>query len=362
MQEYYSLDAIDAENAQYNIIIGERSNGKTYQALKKIVSNWYEYHKQGAYIRRYQEDFRGKLGNELFRALIRNDEIRRLTEGKFDSVRYYSGRFYLGKFDEDLDKPVYEEDPFCFAFAISEQEHTKSSAFPDITTVVFDEFITRNFYLQNEFVDFMNLLSTIIRRRTDVKIYMLANTVNKYCPYFKEMGLKHITEMKQGSIDVYTYGGSSLKVAVEYCRAIQKKSKTNQMYFAFDNPSLAMITSGTWEVARYPHCPMKYRKKDVIFTFFILFDSQLLQCEIVEKDDTSFLFIHEKSTPLQDETSDIIFSDKYDPRPNWIRNIRKSPNPICRKLAFYFKDERVYYQDNDVGEIVRNYLNFCATS
>ena len=63
---------------------------------------------------------------------------------------------------------------------------------------------------------FANVLSTIIRHRNDVKIFMLANTVNKYCPYFKEMGLKHITEMKQGSIDIYTYGSSDLRVAVEY--------------------------------------------------------------------------------------------------------------------------------------------------
>lgn len=361
-EEYYSLDAIDSEDAQYNIIIGERSNGKTYQALRKIIINWCSLHKQGAYIRRYHEDFRGKLGNEIFRNLIRNGEVLAISEGKFDTIKYYSGRFHLGKFDSDLDKYVYEEEPFCYAFAISEQEHVKSAGFPDVTTIVFDEFITRNYYLQNEFVDFMNLLSTIIRRRTDVKIYLLANTVNKYCPYFKEMGLKHISEMKQGTIDVYTYGSSKLRVAVEYCRSVTKKSKSSQLYFAFDNPSLAMITSGAWEVARYPHCPIKYRTKDIIFIFFILFDGQLLQCEIIEKDDISFLFIHEKSTALQNEDVDIIFSDKYDPRPNWIRNLRKSPNPICRKIAYYFKDDRVYYQDNDVGEIVRNYLNFCTTS
>ena len=36
---------------------------------------------------------------------------------------------------------------------------------------------------------FMNVLSTIIRDRENIKIFMLGNTVNKYCPYFDEMGL-----------------------------------------------------------------------------------------------------------------------------------------------------------------------------
>ena len=34
---YYSYDDIDATEAQYRMVIGERSNGKTYGALLKIV-------------------------------------------------------------------------------------------------------------------------------------------------------------------------------------------------------------------------------------------------------------------------------------------------------------------------------------
>ena len=35
---------------------------------------------------------------------------------------------------------------------------------------------------------------------------------------------------------------------------------------------------------------------------------------------------------------------------------------IGRKLWNFFRDEKVYYQDNDVGEIIRNYLIFCGTA
>ena len=37
MKKYYSLKKIMSENADYNIIIGERSNGKTYAVLEKIL-------------------------------------------------------------------------------------------------------------------------------------------------------------------------------------------------------------------------------------------------------------------------------------------------------------------------------------
>lgn len=356
--EFYSLDHILQLNAQYNMVIGERSNGKTFAALEYGLRQYLETGKQMAYIRRWKEDYRGKRGENLFSGLVSANKISELTNGAWTQTRYYSGKWHLAKYDQELDKLVYDETPFCYGFSISDQEHDKSSSFPNITTIIFDEFMTRQYYLQNEFVLFTNVLSTIIRHRNDVKIFMLANTVNKYCPYFKEMGLKHITEMAQGDIDVYTYGTSSLKVAVEYCKP-SEKGKASDVYFTFNNPALQMITGGAWEIDMYPHLPRKYRREDVIFNFYINFDDTLLDCEIIALKDCSFIYIHEKSTPIKDEDSSLIFSDQYDPRPNFIRNIKKPPNRICRSIAEYFRNDKVFYQDNEVGEIVRNYLMYC---
>jgi hypothetical protein len=77
---------------------------------------------------------------------------------------------------------------------------------------------------------------------------MLANTVNRYCPYFKEMGLKDVEQMPQGEIYVYTYGNKDLTVAVEYCDPVLATNKVASKFFAFDNPQLEMITTGAWEL------------------------------------------------------------------------------------------------------------------
>lgn len=359
--KYYKLNKIKELKCQYNIIIGERSNGKTYSVLEEGIRNWWDKHEQMAYIRRWKEDYRGKRGAQLFAGHEESGIISEITGGEYDRVKYYSGKWFLGKNDEELDKVVYQDEPFAFAFALSDMEHDKSTSYPLVTLVVFDEFLTRQYYLNDEFVTFMNVLSTIIRHRDNVSIYMLGNTVNKYCPYFKEMGLKHVSEMKQGKIDIYTYGESKLKVAVEYCKSPNKEGKKSDAYFAFDNPSLAMITGGVWELALYPHCPRKYAPKDVIFTFFINFNDELLQAEVVQLDDCCFLQIHRKTTPIQDEDTDIIFSEEYDPRPNHFRNIRKGGSKIKVKIADFFLNDKVFYQDNEVGEIVRNYLQYCIT-
>lgn len=354
--DWYNYEAIDKLNCQYNMIIGERSNGKTYGALKKIIENYVNNGKKGAYIRRYKEDYRGKRGDALFESIEKDGLIKELTGGEYDGVKYQSGRWYLSIFDPKLNKKIIGDDPFCYGFAISDMEHDKSTSYPDVTTIVFDEFLTRGFYLQNEFVLFMNTLSTIIRHRNDVTIYMLGNTVNKFAPYFVEMGLKHVGAMEKGQIDVYTYGSSKLRVAVEYCASPKKEGKKSDVYFAFDNPSLQLITGGAWEIDLYPHCPIEYERKDIEFVFFVMFNESVLQGEVVIKDNNNFIFIHRKSTPIKDFDEDLIFSMEYDPRPNFVRGLDKSDLKCVKMIRQYFRNDKVFYQDNEVGEEIRNFL------
>lgn len=360
---YYNLDDILSKNCHYNLIIGERSNGKTYALLKYAIERYAKYGEQLAILRRFREDFTGKRGAELFTALVVNEEVSKATNNKWNGIHYYASRWYFayyGKNDKDEMVRIIDEKPFAYGFSISSMEHEKGIGYPGIKTIVFDEFITRGAYLTDEFVLFTNSLSTIIRQRNDVKIFMLGNTVNKYCPYFNEMGLKHVRDMKQGDIDVYKVGNSGLKIAVEYCGESLRNKKKSDIYFSFDNPKLEMITSGTWEIDIYPHCPYKFTKSDIVFTYFISFDGELLQCEIVSTDDRVFTFIHRKTTPLKDEDSDLIYSQRYDSRPNWRRKITKPISNLEKNLYMFFKADKVFYQDNEVGEIVRNYLVWCG--
>lgn len=358
--KYYSLDKIKAKDATYNLIFGLRSNGKTYAVLKEGLLNFVSTGKQLAIVRRWREDFIGKRGQAMFDALISNDEIRKATKGEWNTVVYYASKWYLGKVDDDKNI-VKSERPFAFGFSLSEFEHDKSTSYPDVTTIMFDEFICRDRYLRDEFVLFMNVVSTIVRGRTDVKIYMLGNTVNKYCPYFEEMGLKHIKQMKPGDIDLYTYGDSALKVAVEYAEPLKKaKKEDNAYYFAFDNPKLKMITSGAWEIDIYPHLPIRYKPKNVMFNYFLVFNGCILHCEIVYVDKVVFTYIHEKTTPIKDDEKDIIYTTEAKPGWNYRRNILKPVDDLDKEILKYFKSHKVFYQSNEVGEVVRNYLMWCV--
>lgn len=348
---------VEYPEAYYYMIIGERSNGKTYSTLDYCLEKYFKEGEQFAYLRRFGEDIRKKQLSNLFSAHVENKRLLELSGGEWGSVDYTGGKFRLARTKDD-NSVEYSEEPIGFAFDLNSMEHFKSISFPKITTVVFDEFLSRQSYLPNEFLLFTNVLSTIIRLRNNVKIFMLGNTVNKYCPYFGEMGLTHIKEQKQGTVDVYNYANTGLQVVVEYCAASEKHGgKESDVYFAFDNPQLQMITTGTWEIAIYPHLPIHYKPKDVVAEFFVEFDGEILHGEVICADDGApFIFFHPKTTPIQDEEYDIV----YGQTPSYMRNKRIGFSHYDDKLSKFIcqclRENRVFYATNETGEILRNYV------
>ena len=355
--KYYSSERIRQENATYYMIYGKRSNGKTYDILSLVLKNYIINGKQSAYIRRWQTDFNSKTTHNLFNGLVKNGVITDLTNGQYNAVRYYARKWYLCFVDDEGNKTI-DDMPFMIGFLISEMESDKSASYDDVTLICFDEFISRDNYIVDEFVAYMNVISTIVRNRTDVTIFMLGNTVNKYCPYFKEMGITRYKDMQAGDIQVYDYGESGLRVAVEYADADSGGSDSN-FYFAFDNPKLKMITGGAWELEIYPHAPCKYKQKDICFNYFIDFDGELLQCDIVTVGDNMFTYIHQKTTPLKHPDDDLVYSPIATHKWNYKRNILKASNKVEQRIIWFFKFDKVFYQDNEVGELVRNYLLWC---
>lgn len=356
--KYYSLEKIIGENADYNMIIGERSNGKTYACLHKCVTDYFNGNGKFVYLRRWKEDIVTRRMEQLFNALESNNEIKTITNGQFNKIAYYRGKFYPANFNAEENKMVASKTNIGYAVSLTDYEHDKSISYSDVNTIIFDEFLTRQLYIYNEFVVFMNVLSTIIRDRKDVKIFMLGNTVNKFCPYFDEMGITNIFVQEQGTIDVYKYGDSELKIAVEYCGNIQ--SKKSNKYFAFDNPRLDMITSGIWEFALYPHLEenQKIDKNDIVFRFNIVFNKRKIIGEVVENSDGNFIFFHNRTSEIQDD--ELTYTINYTTKPNIRKCFMYRNDKLDCKIADFFNRRKVFFQSNDIGEVVSNYLKQCS--
>lgn len=369
--EYYSLTNILKKKARYNVIFGKRSNGKTFAVLERGLKRYFEDGVEMAYIRRNREDLIGKNGGTLFNNHVELGLIEKYSKGVWTDVYYYGKRWYFCRYESD-DKGhtqrITDEKPFCYGFVLSGMEHDKSTSYPNIRVIIFDEFLSRTNYLPDEFILLMNCLSTIVRLRTDVEIFMLGNTVNRYCPYFAEMGLKGVKNMQPGTIDVYRYGESGLKVAVEYTASTTGATGKGNVLFAFNNPKLQMITHGDWEIDIYPHLPYHYKTDDILYIYFIEFDGELLQCEIIRRgiDDEGkevnapITYIHRKTSNIKNPRSDVIFTPEISPLQTRYTKITKPIDKRSEKIAQFFKKDLIFYQDNEVGEIVNNYLKWCV--
>ncbi|MCG5559890.1 phage DNA encapsidation protein, partial [Klebsiella pneumoniae] len=74
-----------------------------------------------------------------------------------------------------------------WAIPLSTWQSEKSNAYPNVTTIIFDEFIRekdKTGYLANEAEALLNLMDTVFRGRDNVRCVCLSNAVSVVNPYF----------------------------------------------------------------------------------------------------------------------------------------------------------------------------------
>lgn len=358
-KKYYDYSNIMDIHAVYRVIIGQRSNGKTFGWCRMALQNFFDDGLPSAYIRRLDEMIKPRIISGLFDPHI--DYIKKQTDGDYNAIEYRANAWTLIRREPDKDGTLVtvarHPQPFCRSYAISTVETTKGVDHGAVWSVCFDEFITRAYYLSNEFVMLQNLLSSIIRDREGVQIFLLANTVSKFCPYFAEMGLYRIAEQQQGTIEVYQLGQSGGQIAVEYCAEMERTNKSVSTYFAFDNPQLSMITTGKWEIALYRHAPPELSRHRIIFVFFVDFAGKIIQGDIYTYNGAPLIFFHRKTTPIKNPDSSVIYTeDQRDSNP--LHQIAVSVC-MCRAHDMIYdliRMQKTFYADNETGEHVAAWL------
>lgn len=247
-QKYYSNSKIKELGCQYNILLGERANGKSYSVKDSSLRDAYNGMGTLIYLRRWQLETKTVDVMRYFA----DCDIRGITDGKYSKVICYRSELYFGNVDDD-GKDV--RGLKCGdVMNLSGATHYKSQSFPNTLNVIFEEFITKDLYLDNEPYELMELISTIARRR-QIYVWLIGNTISRQCPYFSCWSLDKVLKQKQGTIDVYNWYTNQLdengkditiRIAVEYC---ESTGYTNKMFFGKKADS---ITTGVWESQEHP--------------------------------------------------------------------------------------------------------------
>lgn len=375
-QTYIPFDLLTIK-VLYYIMISERSDGKSFIMCEMILYLYFNFGYCGLMLRRFDMDIKGKQGEQLISNLIGENSktiertkgkysnaVEEITDKKYNTIIYNSRRYYLARIYEDengQEQTEIDKNPFMFSWAISQQTHNRGGGMEKIKIVWFDEFMSREGYLFNEFIDFTDTLKTIIRRRDDVVIFLSGNAIDRHSLYFDEFCLKGVKNQQPGSIEIYRGTPDDPSFAVEVIDYVAKEYKISNKYFNFSNPKLKADLLGKWEIGSYPHLPEKYRPLDVQLRYYIIFDNEQFECEIVVKSEIMFTFIHPWTSEIKIGSDTLIFGLDTPIGLHYRKKITKPFDDIGTKIAYFFKNDLVCYSDNQTGETIRSYLLACAT-
>lgn len=184
---FWDIGRTLTHNMMMNFIVGNRGGGKTYGAKKKAIDNFIKKKEQFGYIRRYKEDLKKPMEQFFKDILWEYPDYEMKTEGE---------KFYIRLKPNDEKTKWTEEDVAGYGFVLSTANNKKSISYPDITMLIFDEFLLdkgNQRYLQNEPEKLLSLYETIARPGTGHKrvlLFLLANAISITNPYFLYFGLQ----------------------------------------------------------------------------------------------------------------------------------------------------------------------------
>ena len=346
-QIHYNLDEIDKKKANFNLIIGEKGNGKSWQVKhKRAILNYLKTGNRFILLRRWRED----LSNLWLEQYFADVDVQGLTEGKYNCIIPYRKTLFFGHAE---DGKITRGEKIGYAMALSTEQHYSGGSFLDVSDIIFEEFMERGVYLKNEVDKMEYLYSTIDRKRGTTRVWMVGNSVSKINPYIQEWKLDSILRnMKQGEIQIKTIynENNSFHIAIEYC----KSSGGKQMSISNN-----MIDSGAWIVDRQP--TINYNEYRSHARFGFQYKGYKFICEIMTKKEGANDFIFYIKPFVKDFTNKfVVFSDDIKPSIYWQRDIYNSnfPNEKFNNLLKEFKESKIFYCNNQCGTEFKQVIDF----
>ena len=80
-KNFYDISNILKEHAEYNILLGQRSNGKSYQCKKLVLDEAWKKGLNFVYLRRMSLDVKPSMVEQYFGDIVANGYITELTGG-----------------------------------------------------------------------------------------------------------------------------------------------------------------------------------------------------------------------------------------------------------------------------------------
>ena len=342
-KKYYDISAILETDAQYMMLLGQRANGKSYQAKLTILKNAYENGRKFVYLRRWKEDIKVKSVIAYFDDM----PISKITKGEWEYIKAWNGEIFFCKTEDEEEIKSKSIGRFC---ALNESERYKSWSFIDYDFIVYEEFITDKAYLVDEPRQLQQFVSTVARDRR-ITVLLIGNTLSRVCPYFNEWCLDGVLKQKQGTIEIYHHHVKDgiVDIAVEYCA---NSNADNKMFFG---QSAKQIITGEWDTVDVPKLPRKQYEYEKVYEVLLTYQKFQFVIELliepIHGGKLCHVYPFTGSREIYRKISDV-FSDL--PNVTSKLDISRKPEQI---IADCFRLNKICYSDNMTGSDFKNVLN-----
>lgn len=361
-KKHYTLDAINKIQAQYKIILGERSPGKSYAVKKQCLQQAWNNDIFFVYLRRWKDDIKIEKIESYFADMTKNDygekEIYNITHGACDCITVYRNGIFLSKTDINSGK-VDRIKQVGYAMCLMNDTHYKSMAFAsNYKNIIFEEFITDEGYAPKEIKKLTSIVSTVLRRRDGI-VYMIGNTLTPVCPYLYEWGLDNVKTQKEGTIDIYhhetleidddTGKPININIAVERC----KSNGNGKMFFG---EYAKMIDGGEWDTKSYPKLDRDISCYKEYYNIFMSYQNFMFIISLIcDYNKNPLLYVkkyEEDEKPVNMRTvTDLYSSDRHT-----TYRLSQCLNDYDILVNKLLKLRKVCYSDNLVGTIFNQCL------
>lgn len=358
--EYFNPTLRPFERFKYLVEFSRRGTGKTTGILLLgMVMNWL-YGTQIIYIRQTEDMIAPKNTKNMFSNIVEYGYIEKITGGVYNNVCYKSRRWYFCRTDETGNIVEVSNEYFCFMCDIQHGNALKSgfnAPFGDF--LVYDEFVNP-YYYPDEFVNFCDLVSTIIRQRFSPFIWMVSNNTDKESPYFYELEIyDDIQTITKGSHGEHiTEKGTGIYFEWYAPETEVKKSGIvlnfmNKLFFGFKNKKLGSITGDDWAIKPAQHIPQsKEPPRPIIQNLYIFHNGRYLRLDVVKHETLGICCYVHWATKTYPDSVILTIEDRTDPRYYYGLGSGR-----LRKLILdLISQNRIYYPSNDVAAFTVNYI------
>lgn len=207
---FYNFDKLFSYNFLIAFVIGERGVGKSFNSKVAVLKKFIKSGEQFIYIRRYKTELDTALAT-FWTDLQAN--------GYFDDLRLEVKKSKM------LTQFLCDGKVCGYAIPLSTANILKSTPFPNVSTIIFDEFLLDTAgtyrYLKHEVTMFLDVIESVGRLRDNLKVILLGNALNVHAsPYFAYWDL----ELPQNGAEFRTFKDGA--IVVNYIRNLEyRKAK-----------------------------------------------------------------------------------------------------------------------------------------